>query len=569
MSKTRIKIILNSKILLNDHGSAIHNFLDKYDCKPGRIMVSKFVLLGSSLSSSLYMSHDTRFKNTMSLFALTVLCSALYMEYRRLNDYANLKSVVSLQNDLFELCKKGMKILKYGYKIKLSKGKGSQKFCDLTAGRLKYLQPLVENLVKYLEHASFMYHHVSLVLLKLLPEDSYEGHVLTSFEDTSFHIRGEINYQKLKNLYYTYILTQSEMLHLLAIAYHNHSWNRSYKKVPEFKLARIVCSLIMILINHKRKLSESINVYYNFKFEPVSYKYTGPDSTRWQDLYMHLYVASNKLQLAFNDISSILRDIDNDALDTETNGDSLETTLQRLNTAQKSVETVKDFLEYSSLFLLRAQINGSIDNRLEPFAPQSVANPNVRVITDSEPEIMDEVFEEYIKEEYLKPLSEEPDGISMYNYKRDKMLFKNFMTELKDALVDKKKSMSERESKAFQRKYKAVTNEPDHPPRIPTPPPMPAFNSRPMESDNKMSNNIIQTRPYKLSREISVGKSMHNSEENLVLNDTTKSPIAALPLPRNMEFSFLPPPFLKAEEETFVGSGENSDDDEIIEEQTE
>ncbi|XP_017891231.1 uncharacterized protein LOC108631654 [Ceratina calcarata] len=565
VSKKQVEAILNSKTLLNDHSSAIYNFLDKYDCRPRRIMVSKFVVLGTILSPSLYISHNTHFRSTTNLFTLAILCCAIYMEHMRLNDHANLRSVVSLQNDLFDLCKKGMKILKYGYKIKLSKGKDSQQFFDLTAGRLKYLQPLMENLMKYLERVSHIYYHVSLILLKLLPENSYKEQVLTNFEDSSFHIRGEINYQKLKSLYYTYILTQSEMLHLLAVAYDNHSWSQSYKKVPEFKLARIVRSLIVILRIYKEKLSECINAYYNFKFEPMSYKYIGPDSSQWQDLYMHLYLASNKLETAYSDVSSILRDIDNDALDSKTNEDPLENTLQRLSTAQKNVETVKGFLEYSSLFLLRTRVNDSVGDRLEAVVPQSVTTPNnVRIITDSEPEIMDEVFEEYIREEYLKPLSEEADGISLYNYKRDKILFKNFMTELKDALIDKKKCMSERESRALQRMCKAVTKEPD-PQRVPTPPPMPTFNYFLIESDDKISN-TIEPRRCRLPQEISVGKST-KSEGNLVLNDMEPSPIAATP--RNMEFSFLPPPFLKAEEETFIGSGENSEDDEVIEEQTE
>lgn len=50
------------------------------------------------------------------------------MEFLRIRIHMDLKSVVSLQNDFFDVCKKGMKILKYGYKIKLNKGKSSQQF---------------------------------------------------------------------------------------------------------------------------------------------------------------------------------------------------------------------------------------------------------------------------------------------------------------------------------------------------------------------------------------------------------------------------------------------------------
>lgn len=31
-----MEAILNTKILLNDHGCAIYNFFEKYDCKPWR-----------------------------------------------------------------------------------------------------------------------------------------------------------------------------------------------------------------------------------------------------------------------------------------------------------------------------------------------------------------------------------------------------------------------------------------------------------------------------------------------------------------------------------------------------
>lgn len=93
-----------------------------------RTMALKFSLFGTIVSSSIYFSCNTRYRNLANLFALTVLCSTTYIQFLRAHACADLKSVVSLQNDLFDLCKKGMKILRYGYKLKLSKGKHSQAF---------------------------------------------------------------------------------------------------------------------------------------------------------------------------------------------------------------------------------------------------------------------------------------------------------------------------------------------------------------------------------------------------------------------------------------------------------
>ncbi|XP_043512207.1 uncharacterized protein LOC122529817 isoform X2 [Frieseomelitta varia] len=573
ISNKQTEAILSAKILLNDHGCAIYSFLDKYECKPWRTMILKFIIFGTVLSFSIYTFHNTQYRNFANLSALAILYCISYMEFLRIKVHGNLKSLVSLQNDFFDLCKKGMKILKYGYKIKLHKGKSFQQFSELTAGRLKYLQPIMESLVKYLGDIACAYYHASLTLIRLLPIDTYNEDLLTRFESRSFEVHGEINYQKLKTLYHTYILTQSEMLHLLAIAYDNRIWRQSYKKIPELKLASIMEFLIRYLSTYKNKLSKHIDAYYSFKLEPM-YKYRGPDSSQWQDLYMHVYLASNKLQLAYSHMLSILQDIDNDVIENLADKDCTENTMQKLSAAQKCVETAKDFIEFSSLFLIKSRINHSAIDRLEMNIPTSDADSNIRVVTDSEPEIMDEVFEEYIKEEYLKPLSEEADEISLYYQKRDKTLFKNFMAELKDALIDKKKSMSERESRALERMYKAITTKSisnDKSQRIPIPPPMPFFDAfSSIESNNKVSNDATKLQSSKLSERSDVrliDKSMEDLEKNTnnALTEEESPTSNIIRLPRGAEFSsFLPPSFLKSGEETFIGSGENSEDDEEI-----
>lgn len=284
---------------------------------------------------------------------------------------------------------------------------------------------------------------------------------------------------------------------------------------------------------------------------------------------MHLYLASNKLQLAYSYVLSILQDIDNDVIENVTNEDYMEKTMQKLTAAQTSIETAKDFIEFSNLFLVKLQNNDITVNHLKTNIPVSVANSNIHIrsIIDSEPEILDEVFEEYIKEEYLKPLNEETDEISLYNYKRDKALFKNFMSELKDALVDKKKSMSERESKALQRMYKIKENtfENDYIPQILTSQSISSYNTFSLiHDDNKNFDCAQKQQLNELFEKPNITKSNNKSKENLNEKNINILMEEKLPLPRNIEISSSLSSFLKVEEETFIGSGENSEDDEEI-----
>lgn len=284
---------------------------------------------------------------------------------------------------------------------------------------------------------------------------------------------------------------------------------------------------------------------------------------------MHMYLASNKLQLAYSYVLSILQDIDNDVIENVTNEDYMEKTMQKLTAAQTSIETAKDFIEFSNLFLVKLQNNDITVNHLKTNIPVSVANSNIHIrsIIDSEPEILDEVFEEYIKEEYLKPLNEETDEISLYNYKRDKALFKNFMSELKDALVDKKKSMSERESKALQRMYKIKENtfENDYIPQILTSQSISSYNTFSLiHDDNKNFDCAQKQQLNELFEKPNITKSNNKSKENLNEKNINILMEEKLPLPRNIEISSSLSSFLKVEEETFIGSGENSEDDEEI-----
>lgn len=76
----------------------------------------------------------------------------------------------------------------------------------------------------------------------------------------------------MQKLYHTYLLVQSEMLYLLAIAYDSNTWIRSCQKIPETKLAHIIHILVKELAVYKVELSEVINAYRTCKTEPVRYK---------------------------------------------------------------------------------------------------------------------------------------------------------------------------------------------------------------------------------------------------------------------------------------------------------
>ncbi|KAG7188186.1 hypothetical protein KM043_017680 [Ampulex compressa] len=133
---------------------------------------------------------------------------------------------------------------------------------------------------------------------------------------------------------------------------------------------------------------------------------------------------------------------------------------ENLDDAQKQVEVAKDFLEYGRLLFVKKKskeetnLSMNFENRSMNESSKNLdyieTKPNSNVEFDSTHQIVDEVFEEYIKEEYLKPLQEEGTG-PFDVCKLDKFLVKNFMVELKETLIDVKKSMTERETMALKR----------------------------------------------------------------------------------------------------------------------
>ena len=302
-------------------------------------------------------------------------------------------------------------------------------------------------------------------------------------------------------------------------------------------------------------------------------------------------MASYKLQLAYNQVFSTFKDID-DCInqDIGIDNETADTLMQKLDKAFKEINMAKNLAEFVVLLMARSGISDLRSN--QPVIDDTTINqnPDLPVIIDSDPQILDEVFEEYIKEEYLKSLDEDTDEYSLEQQKLDKLLAKNFMSELKEALVDKRKSMSERESRALQRIYKnksrnpvsSTENNKDHQ-IAPAPPPMPPnYIWSSSSSDNNLDRRRMISPIYKIKNDnSSVHRKTSKSDKNELVRDleqnnsfnkssievcenrdeesVTSMPQILLETQAMRFITKLPSSFLH--EETFIGSGENSEDE--------
>lgn len=589
ISEKQLSAILNAEALLNDHMFVINSFVSKCNDNSKKIRLQELIVAGVVLISSTCISL-CKCNVLPTLFASSAICCAGYIKYSRFCANRDLKNIISLQNELLAMCKESLKILRRNCKIKLNFETCFQQFSHFMGKKLQYLQPLTETLIEFMVNISGLYYQCSLSIAKLLPPDVFNKELFTKFECNSFEISGEIDYQALKKLYHTYLLIQSEMLYLLAIAYDSNTWIHRCQMIPETKLARIIRILIKELTVHKVKLSEIINAYHSCKAEPVRHK---AQRAKWQDPTVQLDLASYKLQLAYNQMFSIFKDID-DCISREIGIDdeTTEILMQKLDRAFKEIDIAKSLMEFVVLLIARSGFRKPRDNRSVTNDTTIDQDPNLPVIIDSDPQILDEVFEEYIKDDYLEPLREETDEYTLEQRKLDKLLVKNFMSELKEALVDKHKSMSERESKALQRIYKNIskdsasnTTEDNKDCRfIPIPPPMPPYYiwSNPSSDINSRYKKIIPPTCKIKNGDLSIQEEIDDSdEENDSIRMLKYKNIFNIPsteaceaenresltfLPqilletKAMQFvTKLPPAFLQ--EETFVGSGENSEDE--------
>ncbi|KAM0732851.1 hypothetical protein ACS0PU_001012 [Formica fusca] len=588
ISEKQLNVILNAQALLNDHFFVINNFVSKCNDNSKKIRLQELIITGVVLISSTCISL-CKCKVLPILFASSAICYASYIKYSRSCVNRDLKNVISLQNELLAMCKESLKILRRNCKTKLNFDTSFQQFSHFMEKKVQYLQSLTKILVEFMGNITCIYYQCSLLIAKLLPPDVCNEELFTKFECNSFEISGEIDYQALKKLYHTYLLVQSEMLYLLAIAYDSNTWIHRCQMIPETKLAHIIHILIKELTVHKIKLSEIINAYHSCKMEPVRHK---AQRTKWQDPTVQLDLASYKLQLAYNQMFSIFKDID-DCISQEIGIDS-ETTeilMQKLDRAFKEIGIAKSLTEFVVLLMAKSGFHKPRDAQSVTNDTMINQNPSLPVIMDSDPEILDEVFEEYIKDDYPEPLHEETDEYLLEQRKLDKLLVKNFMSELKEALVDKHKSMSERESKALQRIYKnisknSISNTEDNKDcrYIPIPPPMPAYYiwSSPLSDINLRHKKIIPSTCKVKNDDLSIQEEIDDLDEN---NDSAKilkyknifnmPSMEACKTENGESLTYLPqillqtqamqfttklrPTFLQ--EETFIGSGENSEDE--------
>ncbi|XP_039307627.1 uncharacterized protein LOC105199675 isoform X2 [Solenopsis invicta] len=559
----------------------INSLITKCNYNSKKLTLQQLIMTGTILISSTYISLCEH-KILPALLTSSAICCIGYIKYLRFYANRNLKNVILLQNELFLVCKDSFNILRRDYTMKLGFEMCLQQFSHFLGDKLQYLESLKTSLIQFMENISCIYYKCSLSIAKLLPPDAFDEELFTKFERNSFELPDEIDYQALKKLYLTYLLVQSEMLYLLAIAYDSNTWICSCQKIPETKLAHIIKTLAKELTIYKIKLSENIKAYRTCKTEPVRHKIQ--DRAKWHDPSVQLDLASYKLQVAYNQVFSIFKDID-DCInhDMGINNETADILMQKLNRAFKEIDTAKTLAEFVVLLMAKSGFSG-VKNNQSAVDTTINQNPDLPVIIDSDPQILDEVFEEYIKEEYLKSFDEDKDEYLLEQQKLDKFLAKSFMSELKEALVDKQKSMSERESRALQRIYKnalrdSISNtEDDNCQVIPTPPPMPSYciwsTPNSIKSDYKKAISPI----YKIKNDLSIQRKSDelNKEDDLVrtlkqknifdipsteiCKNKDEESVTSLPqILLETQVTKLPLPFLY--EETFIGSGENSEDE--------
>lgn len=314
------------------------------------------------------------------------------------------------------------------------------------------------------------------------------------------------------------------------------------------------------------------------------------DKAKWHDPTVQLDLASYKLQLAYNQVFSTFKNIE-DCInqDIGIDNETANILMQKLDKTFKEINTAKTLAEFVVLLMARSGFNDLRGG--QPVVDDTAINqnPNLPIIIDSDPQILDEVFEEYIKEEYLK-LNEDTDECSLEQRKLDKLLAKNFISELKEALIDKHKSMSERESKALQRIYKNVsrdsvssttwTEDNKDCQVVPIPPPMPSYYIWSSSDTNSDREKVIPP-VYKIRIDPFIQREFNESnEENDLVRALKRKNICnisstevcenrdeefVVSLPQILletqarRFITKPPSFLH--EEMFIGSGENSEDE--------
>ncbi|XP_023317835.1 uncharacterized protein LOC106656462 [Trichogramma pretiosum] len=388
--------------------------------------------------------------------ASTICCMFSYKEVKTWMSVKTLKNFITAQNDLHQLVKQCLKILRRVYRKRSNPLFLQEKNSLLGNRKLNIVTSMKQALIEIFENLSSIYYEQAQDIYEFLPDKMQLNCILTKIEFESDKDSNERSYEDMKSLYYTFILVQSELLFIIANTYNAKEIN-TYG-VPNNKLLQIIKSLTNLLDIYHTKLTKLYIEYQKTEVKPVKRVFRGLPNSKWQDTYIHLDLTSQRIQSAFQEISSILEYIDTHAEYDEDNTQLAEFATDKMNEAYKMIEQAKNFAEFSSLLIAKAQKKAVKDVEKEENNENlfPLENDNRRVVViDDYPEIQDEVFEEYIREEYIRPLIESSEGI-MESFKLDKLLKKNFMSELKEVLIEKQRTMKERELKALKRMYNKV-----------------------------------------------------------------------------------------------------------------
>lgn len=270
-------------------------------------------------------------------------------------------------------------------------------------------------------------------------------------------------------------------------------------------------------------------------------------------------------------IGCIFEDIDS-CSDLGDNDELIDSLMQKMNTVYKEIDTARNFAEFNNLLIGKFRNIKIVNNELIQEATMINNVQQLNIVHDTDPLIIDEVFEEYIKEEYLKPLYKENDFDFIERAKLDKILEKNFRSELKEFLIDKYREMSEREALALMRYRKNINTDfeqeinivnCEHNFIIPPAPPLPANNK-----SSSMDETSRNRPPMPLPRSINLtqypkmestlyptARRRQRYEENVTDDEIDCHEQFSI----NMSVERIRLPAFTTTEETFIGSGENSE----------
>ncbi|XP_012253047.2 uncharacterized protein LOC105684341 isoform X2 [Athalia rosae] len=602
-----IDIISESQNLLDDHTAQIKTLFD--NCRQ-----SDFRSLGSVLPYLQYSAAVAgvycfvKNSNPYTLLSSVPVFLTVQHKYARWKTDRNLKILISEQSELHYTFKRALRILNNYYKINVGFNRAKSEFNNFVVEKIAFLQPITERALKSLGVISSSYYKTTLDLLKLIPK-SYQDDAdpwITYFEKDEFTNCGETSYERLKQLFYKYILVQSEMLLTLAVLV---SQNKVFSICETIKYARFIDKRIEQLIEltkkHRIAMMTIVDDFNNCKLRTIQNKHRGFPGSKWQDLYVGLHMTSEKMEKAYNSLCSVLQDIESH-LDRKTDETELLVTLtEKINDLCKGVDEMRDFAHLSSLIVTKmGKASSAGDRELAHDESTKSHQSDVRIIKDTDPEIIDEVFEEYIRERYSEAmLNEKKDDYEEVNHKLDKLVSKNLMSELREALIDKKKETEKRESEALERMKKMDLDSPEElTPRNQDSANLSTASDSESENDSKR---CLHSVPLRLPAREDVKSEMRTSFEDAATTELLEPKVISIPPPpppppamiptfnqsifdvaeektkdneHDSEFrcrvplptprSFILPTFLSNNEETFIGSGENSEE-ELVESEPE